>query len=214
MHPVFYILLLSLAVHSAQADVGMLDFSFGGKSYGKVIIKKVNPAEATIHHDAGVLAVAIAQLPQELQAALDYDAAAAETFIVSRSIQAEKAASTADVARRKRQEADALALTEERGFRIIQVLSEQNGALAETSQGGGAPGSVQSAVNRISGRPTQVVPARKQTVFITGDLPEEIVDGSYITAKALPDGKFEYMDTFGSQATVQRYRVGFAVIRE
>jgi len=181
-----------------------------GDSFSKVTFERIEPDQITIRHATGIASIAMEDLREESRTALGYDPEKANqarakrhAAEVAKARENEKRAKAA-AERAKKQEMIANAIDDT--FKVIQVLSDEGGYLVVEFTPGGAVGSVQSAINAISGSGSSFVPSRTGSTvyFLRGKTGQATVDDDIIeVAYAETEETFEYQTSMGSKKTIR-----------
>lgn len=206
-----FIALISCAFADEEMPLG--DITLAGRVYTSAKIVRTTPSDATISHKSGIITVPIATLPKSLQERLGYREDISQIYQKQQAERRARLTQERAKSQARKTLADAFADAPEMRFTLLQILTEEGGALAELREGGGLAGSAASAMSRLSGRSTAIIPPTRTEVFIQGPLPPDAVDGSTFTAKAIEAGSYT-LETFNGPATLRKLRIANATLTQ
>lgn len=183
-----------------------------GKHFEDATLSQIRADSIVVTHSKGVASVPFEQLPDELVNTFGFDPRKATAARVERAnAEALRNAALNEMEQRRK---DAAAeeermiakrnRAEQNGFRIIQMLPGQGGALAVMLFARGQPKN-QTDNEWLGAR--YDVHASSTVVFIHGNLHPSLVDGDKFQAIAVPEGTFQYVSTLGAEKTVQKWEV-------
>lgn len=180
-----------------------------GTIYKDATITRIDPDAIVLTHAAGVRRVPMEELKADSQAALGYDSQKAAKARLEREVylknlaakqRAEYQALQAAAASNAAAKADAAA-AQYMTFKVFAVT--ETGALANTYEPGGRTGEIARAL----GGPA-FIPSKTGNVdfHLNGIAHLKIAESDVLNGWFVPDGIYEFEDTFGAKRSVRAFR--------